>query len=228
MRSPCSSQPVGAQPGIPELGSKSLGSRAGSTEAGENSAAKRSAAYPARSCLGLGRMDQDLVETKACADVVPVRVRLQDAGAPRRERCDETGEVPGARTRVQHRDVAAAFDQVALHILAMMRLADHGHRVRKPPHLEPSLIRRVIHPRCHAPPSGNSSRQSSSPVKICLHWHPPSLPPLPSSPPSRPSPPEAAEPPSPPERAQRPAPPEAAKRLAPPEAKPAPPTVAPP
>src|SRR5687768_7458014 len=158
-------------------------------------------------------MHQDLVEPKACADVVPVRVRLQNAGAPRRERCDETGEVRGARTRVQHRDVAAAFDQVALHILAMMRLADHGHRVRKSPHLEPSRIRRVTHPRYHAPPTGNPSRRSFSFVKICLHWHPPPLPPLPPLPSSRPSLPEASEPPPPPEGAQRPAPPEAAPRL---------------
>ena len=96
-------------------------------------------------------MNQDLIETKTCADVVPVRMRLQDAGTPRGERGNETGEIPGARTRIQHRDVTAAFDQVALHVFAVMRLANHGHRVRKPPHLEPFLVWQVLQPRDQLP-----------------------------------------------------------------------------
>jgi hypothetical protein len=96
-------------------------------------------------------MDQDLIKTKTCADVIPVRMRLQDAWTPQRERGHETGEVPGARTRIQHRDVMATFDQVALHVFAVMRLADHRHRVRKPPHLEPTLVWQIIPPQRRAP-----------------------------------------------------------------------------
>jgi hypothetical protein len=93
--------------------------------------------------FGFGWVDQDVVETVTGADVVPMGVRLQDSGTPRRERSNETDEVAGTCTCVQHSNFAAAFDQVALDVFAMMRLANHGHRVRKPPHVEPSF-------NCHA------------------------------------------------------------------------------
>jgi hypothetical protein len=107
---------------------------------------------PSAKLLGLGGVDQDLIETKTGADVVSVRVRLQDAGTPRRERGNETGEVPGTRTRIQHGDVTATLDQVALDVLDVMGLANHGHRVRKSPYVEPASIRQLIHVRYHVPP----------------------------------------------------------------------------
>src|SRR5829696_8525583 len=65
-------------------------------------------------------MDQDFVETETGADMVPIRVSLQHAGMLRRERGNETGEVPSTCTRIQHRNIAAAFNEVALDVLAMM------------------------------------------------------------------------------------------------------------
>jgi hypothetical protein len=106
---------------------------------------------PRAKLLGFRRMDQDLFETKTCTDVVPIRVRLQDAGTPRRKGANKTGEIARAGPRIEHRDVAAALDQVALHVLAMMRLANHGDCVRKSPHLEPSLIRQGIRLRYQLP-----------------------------------------------------------------------------
>src|SRR5215217_291676 len=113
-------------------------------------------------------MDQDFVETETGADMVPIRVSLQHAGMPRRERGNETGEVSSTCTCIQHRNIAAAFNEVALDVLAMMRLANHGHRVRKSPYVEPSSIRKVIHAGYHVQPTDALSRRSCPAAKIRL------------------------------------------------------------
>src|SRR5215217_9140436 len=111
-------------------------------------------------------MDQNVVETETGADVVPIRVSLQHAGTPRRERGNETNEVPGTCTRIKHRDIATALDEVALDVLDVMRLTNHGHRVRKSPHIEPSSIRQVIHGGYHVQATSARSRRSWTAVKI--------------------------------------------------------------
>ena len=90
-------------------------------------------------------MHEHSVEKMTGADMVPVRVRLQHPRPARGEPRHQPGEIADAQSGIEHGHVVVPLDQVDLDVLAVVRLADHHHRVRETPHLEPIHVR---HTRC--------------------------------------------------------------------------------
>jgi hypothetical protein len=93
--------------------------------------------------FNLGRVDEHLIEGVAVAGVVPVPMRLQHAWPLAGERSDQAREITCASPGVDDRHIPLTLNQVGLHVLALVRLTDHGDALWKSLNLEPGIGHRM-------------------------------------------------------------------------------------